>query len=681
MEYDALEIRVQPARRGEFYVHATAPTGAASGTLELPFDERDFKLFVLSVGRPRRGIRRLDSPEMGTAKEFGSRLFDALFQADVRDLYQTASAQADAAGKGLRITLILNQAPELMSVPWEYLCDDGRFLSVSERTPIVRFLELKKAHEPLAIESPLRILGMVSSPSDVVELDVDDERQRLEAALRPLTHQGLVEIVWLETATLSALLEAIQRGDFHVFHYIGHGAFDETVGDGVLLLEDSRGRGKPVTGDYLGQLLNDERTLQLAVLNACEGARTDPTDPFAGVAASLVKYEIPSVVAMQFEITDDAAILFAGGFYAALARGSPVDAAIASARKAIWADYNDIEWGTPVLFMRVPDGRVFDVHIEDAEGRDLVSDFHLEVDFTVEPPIFNRGDEVIWRLTIGNRGSTIISELSALLDDGTQLDTGSELQPGRKTVASWRSTPESDLESTVTISAVDTKGDRVLEQVKAYATLQSTAAEKAPTPGPGLSEFRPTDDEQRDQLRQQAPAPAPEDGESRERQSGERAKNPSTTKKPATKRRPKPFQHFGERLESRPLARFQTNDAANLMDTLRAREKVLALAAARTAESKEEFALGLLAVTNQRLIFLHGKTKICVETKQILDANRIGNRFSTWNVGPKIEVKLKGGGKPLVIERINPPERTDEILALIIERSIAKHAVEESDRL
>ncbi len=64
---------------------------------------------------------------------------------------------------------------------------------------------------------------------------------------------------------------------------------------------------------------------------------------------------------MQFEITDRAAIVFAGEFYAALADGYPVDSAVAEARKAIFADANDIEWGTPVLFMRVPDGRIFDV--------------------------------------------------------------------------------------------------------------------------------------------------------------------------------------------------------------------------------------------------------------------------------------------------------------------------------
>ena len=123
--------------------------------------------------------------------------------------------------------------------------------------------------------------------------------------------------------------------------------------DGVLLFEDEQGRGRRVSGVQLGTILADEVSLRLAVLNSCEGGRSSFQDPFSGVATSLIEREIPAVIGMQFEITDRAAIVFAGEFYAALADGLPVDSSVAEARKAIYADENDIEWGTPVLFMRV----------------------------------------------------------------------------------------------------------------------------------------------------------------------------------------------------------------------------------------------------------------------------------------------------------------------------------------
>jgi hypothetical protein len=65
-------------------------------------------------------------------------------------------------------------------------------------------------------------------------------------------------------------------------------------------------------------------------------------------------------VAMQYEVTDKAAIEFSRDFYEAVADGLPVDAAVAEARTAV-SMKSALEWGTPVLYMRSPDGRIFDV--------------------------------------------------------------------------------------------------------------------------------------------------------------------------------------------------------------------------------------------------------------------------------------------------------------------------------
>jgi len=162
-------------------------------------------------------------------------------------------------------------------------------------------------------------------------------------------------------ATLSDLRKQLRQGTYHIFHFIGHGGFDERTQDGVLLLEDEARRGRRVSGHDLSMLLHNHRWLRLAILNACEGARTSRHDIFAGTAQSLVQQGMPAVIAMQFEITDQAAITFAEEFYTALADGYPVDAAVVDARMAIFADGNDVEWGTPVLYMRSPDGRIFDV--------------------------------------------------------------------------------------------------------------------------------------------------------------------------------------------------------------------------------------------------------------------------------------------------------------------------------
>ena len=144
---------------------------------------------------------------------------------------------------------------------------------------------------------------------------------------------------------------ALRDGSYHVLHYVGHSDF--TVdGQGVLYLEGADGVHADVDSTELANLLADQTSLRLVVLNSCEGARTTLTDPYAGVATTLVQLGVPAVVAMQFEISDAAAILFADELYTNLiGRQDPIDAAVAEARKAIYIELGTVEWATPVLFM------------------------------------------------------------------------------------------------------------------------------------------------------------------------------------------------------------------------------------------------------------------------------------------------------------------------------------------
>ena len=162
----------------------------------------------------------------------------------------------------------------------------------------------------------------------------------------------------LEDGTLAALPRALRLREYHVLHFIGHGGYDEEAQDGALALEDAAGKTRLVTGRDLSMMIR-HRSLRLVVLNACEGSRVAPDDPFSGVAQALARQGIPAVIAMQFEISDPAALAFSQSFYQAIADGLPVDVATVEARRAMFADDNEIEWATPVLYLRSTDGRVF----------------------------------------------------------------------------------------------------------------------------------------------------------------------------------------------------------------------------------------------------------------------------------------------------------------------------------
>src|SRR5688572_10311237 len=381
-----LRIERTPARR-TYRVEVSGLGGEAEDRFKVPFTDTELENFVLKVGRTRRGVRRLESPEMELAKAFGGRLFAALITGRVGERYRAAIAEARATGKGLRITLSMTGVPELGVIPWEYLYDATDFLAISTWTPVVRYLDVAKPRRPLEVSLPLRILGVVSAPTDVAQLDAPAERRKLEDALRPPINAGAVTIDWLEKPTLFALNKKLRPDTYHILHFIGHGGFDGGTGEGGLLFEDDVGRGKPVSGDQLATIVRDKVNLRLVLLNSCEGARNSVKDPFSGVAASLVEREVPAVIGMQFEITDRAAVLFASEFYAVLAEGKPVDAAVSEARLAIFADHNDVEWATPVLFMRVSDGRLFEVSDAPALPRADIADLPSKAPTTLEPAL------------------------------------------------------------------------------------------------------------------------------------------------------------------------------------------------------------------------------------------------------------------------------------------------------
>lgn len=365
LDFD-LSIAAISGDPAQYRVRAFSPAaGTANGEFALPFSPQDLEILFLRLGRPRRGVRAIGSAEMQAAQVFGSTLFSHVFAGQVQSCLQRSLDSVRQQGQGLRIRLRLSDAPELADLPWEFLYDPAQshFLAYSTVTPLVRYFDLPQTVAPLAVQPPLKVLVMIANPHDhgYATLDVEDEWRKVQGALAELETRGLVQVTRLEAATLNALQQQLRRDQYHIFHFVGHGGFDNQTQSGVLLLEDEQGRSRMVNGHYLGALLRDHLSLRLALLNACEGVRTSRADPFAGVAQHLVQQGIPAVIAMQFEITDRAAIMLSHEFYKALADNYGVDAALAEARKALYAAGNDIEWGTPVLYMRAQSGQLFTV--------------------------------------------------------------------------------------------------------------------------------------------------------------------------------------------------------------------------------------------------------------------------------------------------------------------------------
>lgn len=325
----------------------------------------------LSVTHTKRPLGVPTEPATKTARTVGQSLFKTLLPSEkLRTSYQLCLAQAKQQDppRGLRVRLKIEN-PELASLPWEFAFDALRdqHLSLAVETPITRYLDVLVPPKTLSVEPPFRILAMIASPTNLEPLNTEKERSRMEAATEHLTDSGRIEIHWVKGQTAFDLATELNKNQFHVLHYIGHGGFDTSVDaegqvkGGYLSFADADDLEDQFTAEQLGVLLAGS-TLNLVVLNSCNGARSSKSNLFSSTAATLIKDGLPAVVSMQYSITDDAAIEFSRSFYGSLAEGNPVDYAVQKSRQWIRASKQQtVEWATPVLFLRAPDGRLFEI--------------------------------------------------------------------------------------------------------------------------------------------------------------------------------------------------------------------------------------------------------------------------------------------------------------------------------
>ncbi|MEK7729191.1 MAG: tetratricopeptide repeat protein [candidate division KSB1 bacterium] len=366
MNYLNFDLQIEAS--GEAYKARVinSPAGEAETEFKNPFAGAEEDELHEQLGRLRQAQSDADQHPKNLAKEYGELLFHAVFSGEVLGCFRSSFDAAQQQEKWLRLRLRLKGAPDLAGLSWEFLYSPAlnRFLALSRRTPIVRYLDLPEPPSPLHVNLPVNLLVVIASPLDLPRLDVESEWQNLKKAFRKLERKNLVRIDRLERATLPDLQNKLREREYHIFHFIGHGGFDADKQEGVLYFEDDIGRGRPESGERVGTVLHDYASLRLAVLNACSGASGSKRNPFTGVAQSLVQQGMPAVIAMSSPVQDVTALTFADSFYDFLTDGYPVEAALAETRKAIFTHGQETEWGAPVLFMRAADGHLFNFQRE-----------------------------------------------------------------------------------------------------------------------------------------------------------------------------------------------------------------------------------------------------------------------------------------------------------------------------
>jgi hypothetical protein len=370
------EIELRSAREGFEARVLTSPFGRLSAPFTAPFSPGEMQEVLAAIERrvcggaaPRDVVRKGDAAVPGPdhdPKALGGALFASLFPRALEVGFREALAKVAArSARGLRLRLSFDRREDfalLATLPWELLFDGRHFLALDRATPVVRSLNLRtqRPQARAVAGEPLRVLLADSRPRDLRSLDTAGEAERIRAALA--RHPG-IEVVHLRHPNVANLRQQLLDERCHVLHFMGHGGFRGDR-ETVLWFEGDRGRAQPVTGELLADFLRGMRRLRLVVLNSCWGGalpRRQGQDPFTAVAAALMVGGVPAVVAMQFPITDAAAIAFAETFYGRLAAEDSISEAVTEGRLSIRANGHDsLEWATPALFLAGSD-RLFKV--------------------------------------------------------------------------------------------------------------------------------------------------------------------------------------------------------------------------------------------------------------------------------------------------------------------------------
>lgn len=298
---------------------------------------------------------------MDKLKDYGTRLFKTVLTPQLEQALGQLFEMGREQG-GVRIRLDLERAPALAKVPWEAMFREAtdQWYGIDEKSPMLRRISLGGRQKPPApITGEVRLLIAIAVPQK--DLDAGREIASIEEEIRKRTsgRGSRIEILPLQAATRQSFEAALADFKPHIVHFIGHGGFGTRDGDrrGIVhFVDENNPEGyDAVPSDDLRQLLDSDPPL-LVVLNTCEGGRADEVDRYGGTAQNIIRRSIPYVVAMQYPISDEAALAFSRYFYQRLLEGAPVDVAVARGRAAIRNRAKEecqVELITPVFYSSV----------------------------------------------------------------------------------------------------------------------------------------------------------------------------------------------------------------------------------------------------------------------------------------------------------------------------------------
>lgn len=244
----------------------------------------------------------------------------------------------------------LQGMPGLADLPWEslYVPDEQIFLGLINRYSIVRARGETSVTETPNFGPELRIMAVLAQPTNAPPIQIDRHRDTLQRLFERAKQNGSVKYAIIENPTVETLLDNMRNFRPNVFHFFGHGTFALQQQEGAIMLVDDVGNVRLVFAQDLRNWVKNLRTIQLAVINACESATASGGDVITGIAGALSDAGVPATVATTSQVFIETAERFTSEFYRALFSNYTVEAAVTEARNVLHA--SRVDWAPYALF-------------------------------------------------------------------------------------------------------------------------------------------------------------------------------------------------------------------------------------------------------------------------------------------------------------------------------------------
>ena len=296
------------------------------------------------------------SCDIENLKDVGVQLYSGLFSPDLARAFDQARDQLLARNQ--RVSLRLLIPPDLWSLPWESLYDEGAnaFLAANPNYSLVRDTLEKTDKRPniAARNFPLRVLVAIPQGSG---LNVEREWSNLKQAFADSENRKQVILELLEGQVTPDRLEARLRKPVDILHYIGHGEMNRANAFNIRLNDGSSDGAFWADAEAFTSLFYRIKP-HLVVLNCCMGADVEKSPRgLSGIGAYLMKAGVPATIAMRYEVPDSVAIRFTDVFYRELFGGDEpgnIESALARARHSLFLNKRDGTirgFITPVLYL------------------------------------------------------------------------------------------------------------------------------------------------------------------------------------------------------------------------------------------------------------------------------------------------------------------------------------------